>query len=102
MADAMVVMGIDGTAKSDSSTRAFARDLLRVEIEGPSRPQLKLADLPGTIENDTKGAIKEDVKLVKATNASLRLSAAYDLPGCGRRRHQRLRQLRDSNEGEGG
>ena len=66
MAEAMVTMGIDGTAKSDSSTRAFARDVLSIEIEGPSRPQLTLVDLPGIIENDTKDATKEDVKLVKA------------------------------------
>lgn len=66
MAEAMVIMGIEGTARSDSSTRAFARDVLSIEIEGPSRPQLTLVDLPGIIENDTKDATKEDVKLVKA------------------------------------
>ncbi|KAL9126644.1 MAG: hypothetical protein Q9217_004334 [Psora testacea] len=66
MGEAMVVMGIDDSAKSDSSTRAFARDVLSIEIEGPSRPQLTLVDLPGIIENDTKDATKEDVKLVKA------------------------------------
>ncbi len=51
MAEAMVTMGIDDTARSDSSTRAFARDVLSIEIEGPSRPQLTLVDLPGIIEN---------------------------------------------------
>jgi len=66
MADAMVVMGLDDTARLDSSTRAFARDILSVEIEGPLRPQLTLVDLPGIIENDNKDATKEDVKLVKA------------------------------------
>ncbi|KAA6409306.1 MAG: dynamin family [Lasallia pustulata] len=66
MAEAMIVMGIDDSAKSDSSTRAFARDVLSIEIEGPSRPQLTVVDLPGIIENDAKDATKEDVKLVKA------------------------------------
>jgi hypothetical protein len=64
--DAMVVMGIDDAAKSDLSTGALAKDVLSVEIEGTSRPQLTLVDLPGIIENDTKDATKEDVKLVKA------------------------------------
>lgn len=66
MDEATATMGIDDTARSDSSTRAFARDVLSIEIEGPSRPQLTLVDLPGIIENDTKDATKEDVKLVKA------------------------------------
>jgi len=66
MVDAMVVMGLDDTARLDSSTRAFARDILSVEIEGPLRSQLTLVDLSGIIENDNKDATKEDVKLVKA------------------------------------
>ena len=66
MAEAMIVMDIDDAVESDSSTRAFARDGLSIEIGGPLRPQLTLVDLPGIIENDTKNATKEDVKLVKA------------------------------------
>ena len=66
MTDAIVIMGIDDTAKSDSSIQAFARDILNIEIKGPIRPQLTLVDLPGIIENDTKDTTKEDVKLVKA------------------------------------
>jgi hypothetical protein len=59
---AMAVMGI-GTSGSQSS--AFARDVLSVEIEGPSRPQLTFVDLPGLIQNETKGVTKADVELVQ-------------------------------------
>ena len=51
MAETMDVVGIDDTVESDWSTRAFARDILDIEIEGPSRPQLTLVELPGYIEN---------------------------------------------------
>lgn len=62
MDKAMVVMGIGGTGSQSS---AFARDVLSVEIEGPSRPQLILVDLPGLIQNETKGVTKADVELVR-------------------------------------
>lgn len=58
----MAAMGI-GNAATQSS--AFARDVLSVEIDGPSRPQLTLVDLPGLIQNETKGVTKADVELVK-------------------------------------
>ena len=64
--EAIVIIGIDGTTKSDSSTRAFAGNILSVEIKGPLRPQLTLVDLPGIIRNNSKDATKEDIKLVKA------------------------------------
>ncbi|KAH9877555.1 hypothetical protein IAQ61_002922 [Plenodomus lingam] len=62
MDKAMVVMGIGGVGSQSS---AFARDVLSVEIEGPSRPQLTLVDLPGLIQNETKGVTKADVELVQ-------------------------------------
>jgi hypothetical protein len=40
---AMAVMGISGT-DADAKPRAFARDVLSIIIEGPSRPQLTLVD----------------------------------------------------------
>ncbi|KAI9850445.1 MAG: hypothetical protein M1838_005657 [Thelocarpon superellum] len=64
MAQAKIVMGIDNASKTSLGARAFARDVLSVEIEGPSRPQLTVVDLPGIIQTDTKGATKNDVKLV--------------------------------------
>lgn len=58
---AKAVMGIGDLA----TTRAFARDVLSIEIEGPSRPQLTVVDLPGLIQNVTKGVTESDVELVK-------------------------------------
>src|SRR5436190_2675791 len=59
MDKAMTVMGIDG---GGSQSKAFARDVLSVEIEGPSRPQLTLVDLPGLIQNESKGVTSADVE----------------------------------------
>lgn len=61
---AMAVMDIGDNSKSGSQPRAFARDVLSIEIEGPSRPQLTLVDIPGLIQTDTKGVTKADVDLV--------------------------------------
>ena len=65
MEKAMAVMGLDATFSAASTTRAFARDVLSIAIEGPTRPQLTLVDLPGLIQNDTKGVTPADVKLVR-------------------------------------
>ncbi|MCJ1350688.1 MAG: hypothetical protein MMC33_000669 [Icmadophila ericetorum] len=62
MDKATKVMGIQ--SKSDSKTKAFAKDVLSIEIEGPNRPQLTLVDLPGLIRSQTKGVTKEDISLV--------------------------------------
>ena len=61
---AMAVMDIEGSSASRSKARAFAKDVLSIEIEGPSRPQLTLVDIPGLIQTDTKGVTKADVDLV--------------------------------------
>ncbi|KAI9844695.1 MAG: hypothetical protein M1837_005437 [Sclerophora amabilis] len=63
MDKAMTLMGLNNHKQPTS--RAFARDVLSVEIEGPSRPQLTLVDLPGLIQSQTRGVTEEDVKLVK-------------------------------------
>lgn len=60
---AMDVMDI-GAGASGPKSKAFARDVLSIEIEGPSRPQLTLVDIPGLIQTDTKGITKADVELV--------------------------------------
>ena len=60
---AMQAMGIQSTETSDS-VRAFARDILSIEIEGPNRPQLTLVDIPGLIEAETKGVTQADIDLV--------------------------------------
>ena len=64
MNNAMAAMDIGDRSKSGSTPRAFAKDVLSIEIEGPSRPQLTLVDIPGLIQTDTKGVTKADVDLV--------------------------------------
>ncbi|TLD36907.1 dynamin family protein-like protein [Venturia nashicola] len=59
MAKAMEVMGV-----GEGASKAFTKDVLSIDIEGPSRPQLSLVDLPGLIENATKGVTEEDVRMV--------------------------------------
>ena len=61
---AMAVMDIGDNSASGSQPRAFARDILSIEIEGPARPQLTLVDIPGLIQTNTKGVTKADVDLV--------------------------------------
>lgn len=48
---------------SDDS-RAFAKDVLSIEICGPQRPQLTLVDIPGLIQASTKGVSEADVTMV--------------------------------------
>jgi GTP-binding protein EngB required for normal cell division len=45
--------------------KAFANDLLRVEISGPDRPHLTIVDLPGLIHSETKQQSAADVQLVQ-------------------------------------
>jgi hypothetical protein len=47
------------------TNRAFARDVLTVEISGPSRPQLTLVDLPGLIHSANRMQSDEDVRLIQ-------------------------------------
>jgi len=61
MDKATTLMGINNTSPK---SRAFAKDVLSIEIEGPSRPQLTLVDLPGLVQTQTKGVTEEDVQLV--------------------------------------
>ena len=67
--EATTLMGlddIDGPDKVNSAaTKAFTRDVLRLEICGPDRPQLTLVDLPGIIQTDSKAATEADVALIK-------------------------------------
>ncbi|KAI9824767.1 MAG: hypothetical protein M1832_001595 [Thelocarpon impressellum] len=47
-----------------SSTSAFSRDVLRVEISGPDRPHLSIVDLPGLIHSENKLQTAADVIVV--------------------------------------
>ncbi|KAG8628621.1 hypothetical protein KVT40_002486 [Elsinoe batatas] len=62
MDTATVAMGLDSPDKTQ--VRAFSRDVLNIEISGPTRPQLTLVDLPGLIHSETKQQTREDVKLI--------------------------------------
>lgn len=64
MNKAMETMGIESDLASNPHSRAFAKDVLSIEIEGPARPQIILVDLPGLIKTETKGVTKADVNLV--------------------------------------
>ncbi len=60
-------MGLD--QRSNDDARAFAADVLSIEICGPGLPQLTLVDLPGLIHSRNKAQSQADVdftrKLVK-------------------------------------
>lgn len=58
MDKAMGIMGI-----SDGNS-AFAEDTLSIEIQGPTRPQLTLVDIPGIIQSSTRGVSNADVAMV--------------------------------------
>ncbi|KAH8742896.1 dynamin family protein [Diaporthe sp. PMI_573] len=46
-------------------TKAFAEDVLRVEISGPKRPHLTIVDLPGLIHAENKLQTAADVNMVQ-------------------------------------
>ncbi|KAF2748951.1 GTP-binding protein [Sporormia fimetaria CBS 119925] len=60
--EATALMGLKEIGKDG---RAFAKDVLTVEISGPNRPQLTLVDLPGLIQASNKMQSEEDVSLIK-------------------------------------
>lgn len=64
MDEAAKAMGLDQVGQS--GPRAFSRDVLNVEISGPSRPHLTLVDLPGLIHSANNQQSKDDVETVKA------------------------------------
>jgi hypothetical protein len=64
MAKAMDVMGIESGTTISAGHGAFARDVLSIEIEGPTRPQLTLVDIPGLIRTATGIVTDSDIDLV--------------------------------------
>ncbi|KAK4197977.1 putative vacuolar sorting protein VPS1 [Triangularia verruculosa] len=57
--EAKLAMGITTHGK------AFAKDILRVEITGPDRPHLTIVDLPGLIHSATSQQTDSDVELIQ-------------------------------------
>ncbi|KAK3173245.1 hypothetical protein OEA41_006574 [Lepraria neglecta] len=45
-------------------SRAFSEDILRVEVSGPTQPQLTVVDLPGLIHSENRKQTARDVSLV--------------------------------------
>ena len=84
---AKTVMGIND---SEATTRAFAKDVLSITIEGPIRAHLTLVDLPGLIQTQSRGVTAADIKMVRditdhyisqsRTIILAVVSAAYDHP----------------------
>jgi GTPase SAR1 family protein len=64
IAKAMLVIDIESDLSSESISHTFVKDVLSIEIEGSTRPQLTLVDLPGLIQTETRGVTKADVQLV--------------------------------------
>jgi len=62
----MVTMGIKKDTNTDAAPQAFARDTLSITVEGPTRPQLTLVDIPGLIATKSRGITEADVDLVAA------------------------------------
>lgn len=56
--EAKRTMGI-GDSRDDTVSRTFSRDVLSIEVEGPSRPQLTVVDLPGMIQNENSSGDKD-------------------------------------------
>ncbi|KAI0616786.1 GTP-binding protein [Pyrenophora tritici-repentis] len=62
IAEATKAMGLEEVGQTN---KAFARDVLTVEISGPSRPQLTLVDLPGLIHSANRMQSEGDVALIQ-------------------------------------
>ncbi|KAI0544993.1 interferon-induced GTP-binding protein Mx [Xylaria curta] len=58
----MTIMGISNA--EETSNKAFAKDVLSIEIEGPSQPQVTLVDIPGLISTSVKGVSEADIAMV--------------------------------------
>lgn len=59
---AILVMGL--ASKSNSQSRAFFKDILCITIDGPSRPQLTLVDIPFLIVTSTEDVSDKNVEMV--------------------------------------
>lgn len=72
-----------------SGAKKFSRDILRIELNGPSQPQLTLVDVPGLIHSSASAKAVDDIKLVSELVDSYLenprsiilaiVSAAYDI-----------------------
>ncbi|KAK5044839.1 hypothetical protein LTR84_010377 [Exophiala bonariae] len=61
---ANIVAAAEKAMGLNESTRVFAKDILRVELCGPSQPHLTLVDLPGIFWAGDKSQSDDDAKIV--------------------------------------
>ncbi|KAI1743085.1 interferon-induced GTP-binding protein Mx [Xylaria scruposa] len=64
MNNAMMIMGISNP--KGASNKTFSKDVLSIEIEGPSQPQVTLVDIPGLISTSVRGVSEADITTVAA------------------------------------
>ncbi|KAK5060218.1 hypothetical protein LTR84_010103 [Exophiala bonariae] len=66
MGKAKGVMGLSSISSLSQPlpAKAFARDVLSIEIQGPSRQQLTLVDIPGLIRSETQWFTSQDREMV--------------------------------------
>ncbi|KAI0856906.1 interferon-induced GTP-binding protein Mx [Xylaria cubensis] len=64
MDNAMMIMGISNS--KGASDKTFSKDVLSIEIEGPSQPQVTLVDIPGLISTSVRGVSEADISMVAA------------------------------------
>lgn len=57
-------LGQQESGAAGGVTKAFAKDVLSIQIAGPDRPQLTLVDLPGLIHAENKTQTADDVQVV--------------------------------------
>lgn len=62
---ATAAMGLDKATTTSHGTKAFARDILSIVIQGPNRPELTLVDLPGLIHTATQEQTSKDIDLIR-------------------------------------
>ncbi|KAI1269955.1 interferon-induced GTP-binding protein Mx [Xylariaceae sp. FL1019] len=59
---AKAAMGV--TEEHSGPGSAFSKAVLRIDVQGPSRPHLTLVDIPGLIQSTTKGVTEDDIDTV--------------------------------------
>ncbi|KAI9824015.1 MAG: hypothetical protein M1826_007548 [Phylliscum demangeonii] len=63
IAEATTLMGLDSVGGADA--KAFAKDVLSIEICGPDCPHLTLVDLPGLIHAKNKLQSEQDIQFIR-------------------------------------
>lgn len=63
--EACQVLGVAGSDDRQPEQTTFSRDVLKIELSGPTHDNLSIIDIPGIFRNETPGmTTKQDIKLV--------------------------------------